>query len=197
MRRILLITISGVLLIGVVASALLYGHRSAQQAQVAAATAAQVQQAADKAAADRASADKLAADKVTQQAHDKQVADAAAKKALADKAAEDKKAAKSKPDPAPRIIVRVPTPSYHGYSGAFGTFGLTALARPGPIHVYDQPSDNSAKLYRVYSYESVTVYCSVHGRAINGHDYWDWTGDGWIWDKMVEIGGHTPPPCID
>ncbi|GAA1657269.1 hypothetical protein [Actinoplanes couchii] len=84
----------------------------------------------------------------------------------------------------------------NGFDEPYGTFTLTDLAYPGPIHAYAEPTDRSAKLYPIYPYETVTVYCSVRGQRLNGHDHWDWTGDGWIWDQMVDISGHTPPPCI-
>jgi hypothetical protein len=77
----------------------------------------------------------------------------------------------------------------------WGTFPLTRLARPGPIHVYAMPSDTSDKIYPVYANGQVSVYCSVRGQNLQGHDYWDWVGDGWVWDRMVDAGGLTPPRC--
>jgi len=152
--------------------------------------------AADKAAASKAAADKAIADKVAADAHDKAIADAAADKALADKAAADKaaadKAAADKKTVAERAYRQNVTPIY---SGSFGTFPLTSLALPGPIHVYSQPDDSSVKLYPVFADQYVTVYCSVVGTPISGHARWDWTGDGWIWDQMVDMNGHTPPSC--
>jgi hypothetical protein len=83
------------------------------------------------------------------------------------------------------------------FSTPYGTFFLTSRAYPGPIHVYADPTDKSTKLYPVYSYETVTVYCFVHGQRLNGHDYWDWTGDGWVWDQMVDVGNTSPPACVE
>lgn len=83
-----------------------------------------------------------------------------------------------------------------GFGTPYGTFSLTGLAYPGPIHAYADPTDRSAKLYPIHPYETVTVYCFVRGQRLNGHDYWDWTGDGWVWDQMVDIGGHSPPACV-
>ena len=79
--RILLITISVVLLFGLLGASLLYAHRSAQRAEMAAVAARQLQQAAD----DRAAADKAAKDKAARAAHDKKLVDDAVKKALANK----------------------------------------------------------------------------------------------------------------
>jgi hypothetical protein len=175
--------------IGVTTWAVVGSHRSDTRAEQATLTAVQVKRDAEAVTASRAATEKAAAEKTAAAAREKAKVDAAVKKALADKALADKKKAR----PAPKIIYRDDDFSYGGRR--YGEFGLTSLARPGPIHVYVSPSDTSDKLYPVYAYETVTVYCSVHGQPINGHDYWDWTGDGWIWDKMVDMNGHSPPPC--
>jgi hypothetical protein len=179
------------LAIGVTTWALASSQRSATRAERAASTASQLVQDSDAAAAARAAAVRVATDKAKAAAREKKIVDAAVKKALARKASADKK----KRPPAPKIVVVGSNDNYTG--GAYGTFGLTRLARPGPIHVYESPTDSSSKLYAVYPDEQVTVYCSVRGQMINGHDYWDWNGTGWVWDKMVDMNGHSPPPCGD
>jgi hypothetical protein len=181
-----------VLAISVTSWALVSSGQSAKRAEQAALTAAQISRDSAAATATRVASEKAAADKATAAAREKATVAAAVKKALADKERADAK--KKTTTSAPRVIVRGSS-DYSG--GAYGTFGLTALASPGPIHVYESPTDTSRKLYPVYAYENVTVYCSVRAQSINGHNYWDWNGDGWIWDKMVDMNGHSPPPCGD
>jgi hypothetical protein len=197
-RKSVVYMLAAMAVVGVLAYAGVLVHQSSALALKASNHAVDVQNksdadraAADKAAASKAAADKAIAEKVAADAHDKAIADAAAAKALADKATADKAAADKKAV-AERAYRQNVDPIY---AGSFGTFPLTSLASPGPIHVYSQPDDSSVKLYPVFADQYVTVYCSVVGTPIDGHARWDWTGDGWIWDQMVDMNGHTPPSC--
>ena len=193
LKKLSIVAAVSLLALSLLGWALVSVNQSSARADRAAAAAAEVQRNADKAAADRAAADKEAADKAADELRLKKVADAAVKKALADKAAADKKAAKSRPAPkAPAYGPGVRPQT----GGAYGTFGLTSRAYPGPVYVRSAPRNSASRLYPVYPSETITVYCSVSGQNVRGiSPYWDWTGDGWIWDKYVSIGGHTPPSC--
>jgi hypothetical protein len=154
-----------------------------------------------KAKSEAAKAAAAATLKATQAAAAAKVKADVAALASAVKDAAEAKAMARRPRPSKTVYVRpgpaAPTyPDYSGYSSSsYGTFPLTAIAYPGPIHSYVSPSDTSAFVRTIPSDSWVSVICSVRGQNLQGHNRWDWDGSGWIWDRMVDMGGGSPPLC--